>query len=290
MILVTGGSGHIGSRVTELLVAKEVPLRVMSRTPDHFAASKRFEAIYGDFEDPQSLDRAFKGVKTAFVVSGTAMPGQRCYEHKAAFDAAKRAGVEHVVYLSLKGASPESLYPYCRDHYESEKFLAETGMSFSSLRNSFYLDMFLQKFGPDGILRAPAGDGKGAFISREDAAQAAAAAVLNPPVGVVEVTGLEELSVKEIVDILAKQINIKLQYQSEAIDVMEARLQGALNDEWKRELEIGWFAAIANGEQLPVTDSFKIMTGRDPQTVEQYFAEFPELLDPLRDQLTRHAA
>lgn len=282
MILVTGACGHIGSRVTQLLAERGVNFRAMSRTPYRVAVTGEFETVYGDFEDPKSLDRAFNGIQTALIVSAKGMPGKRCFAHKIAFEAAKRAGVEHIVYLSLKGSSADSVYPYCRDHYESERFLAETGIAFTSLRNAFYLDMFLQKFGPDGIIRGPALTGKGAFVAREDAARAAACAVMNPPVGVVEITGPEELSISEIAERLSNLVGRKLEYNSETIDVARARIQGALIDEWKRELEIGWFDAIAQGEQLPVNHNFKTMTGVDAYTIEQYIGAFPELLDILR--------
>lgn len=281
MILVTGASGHIGSRVTEILAQKGAPLRVMSRTPDNVESTKDVEVVYGDFEDPPSLDKAFAGIQTALVISGKAMPGKRCFTHKIAFDAAKRAEVDHIIYLSLKGAGANSAYPYCRDHYESEKFLAETGVSFTSLRNSFYLDMFFQKFGPDGVMRGPAGDGKAAFTTREDTAQAAAAAALNPPVGVVDLTGPEALSLSDVAERFSNLVGRKLEYDSESVDVARARLQGSLNDEWKRDLEIGWFDAIEKGEQLPINDNFKKLTGKAPHTIEQYFDEFPELFKAL---------
>lgn len=282
MILLTGASGRIGSRVTELLLGQDVPLRAMSRTPDNVEPKSGFEIVYGDFEDQPSLDKAFSGVKTAVVISGQAIPGKRCFTHKSAFDAAKRAGVEHVIYLSLKGASENSVYPYSRDHYESEKFLAETGLSFSSLRNSFYLDMFFQKFGPDGIVRGPAGDGKGAFITREDAAQAVVSAALNPPVGIVELTGSEALSLNDVAERFSNLIGRKLEYNSESVDVARARLQGSLNDELNRELEIGWFDAIEKGEQMPVTANFEQLTGKAPHSIETYFAEFPFLFESLK--------
>jgi len=281
MILVTGASGHIGGRVTELLAMKGTPFRAMSRTPDRVGKPKNIDIVYGDFEDPQSLRRAFDGIETALIISGNSLPGKRCFEHKIAFQAAKDVGVEHIVYLSLMASNPDSAFPYSRDHYESEKFLAQTGVAFSSLHNAFYLDMFFQKIGPDGIVRGPAGDGKGAFITREDVAQAAAAAALNPPVGVVSITGPEALSVSEVVERFSKLIGRDLQYQAETVDVARVRLQGALNDEWKRDVEIGWFEAIERGELQPATDSFQKMTGRKPYTIEQYYLEFPHLFDSL---------
>lgn len=281
MILVTGASGHIGSRVTEILAAKGAQFRAMSRTPDRVGKPNNIEVVYGDFEDPKSLEKAFDGIKTALIISGNSMPGKRCFEHKIAFQAAKDAKVDHIVYLSLMGSSPESAFPYSRDHYESEKFLAETGVGFTSLRNAFYLDMFFQKIGPDGIVRGPAGDGKGAFITREDVAQAAAAAALNPPVGVIDITGPQALSIADVTQRFSTLVGRELSYQNETVDVARVRLQGALNDEWKRDVEIGWFEAIERGELIPVTDSFEQMTGKPPCTIEQYYDEFPQLFDSL---------
>lgn len=285
MILVTGASGHIGSRVTEILASKGAQFRAMSRTPDRLGKPKNIDIIYGDFEDPKSLEKAFSGVKTALIISGNAMPGKRCFTHKVAFQAAREANVDHIIYLSLMGSSSTSAFPYSRDHFESEKFLAETGIAFTSLRNAFYLDMFFQKIGADGIVRGPGGEGKGAFITREDAAQVAAAAALNPPVGVIDITGPCALSIAEVAARFSKLVGKELIYQDETVDVARVRLQGSLNDEWKRDVEIGWFEAIARGEQLPVTDSFLQMTGKQPQTIEQYFEDFPHLFNVLNGNL-----
>ncbi|HNB21568.1 MAG TPA: NAD(P)H-binding protein, partial [Candidatus Melainabacteria bacterium] len=77
MILVTSACGHIGSRVTQLLAERGVNFRAMSRTPDRVAVTGEFETVYGDFEDPKSLDRAFNGIQTALIVSAKGMPGKR---------------------------------------------------------------------------------------------------------------------------------------------------------------------------------------------------------------------
>ena len=281
MILVTGVSGRIGSRVTEILAAKGAQFKAMSRTPDRVGKPKNIEVVYGDFEDPKSLEKAFEGINTALIISGDSMPGKRCFSHKIAFQAAKNANVDHIIYLSLMGSSPDSAFPYSRDHYESEKFLAETGVAFTSLRNAFYLDMFFEKFGSDGIVRGPAGDGKAAFITREDVAQVAAAAALNPPVGVIDITGPEALSIADVAQRFSKLVGRELTYQSETVDVARARLQGSLTDEWKRDVEIGWFEAIERGELMSVTDSFEQMTGKPPCTIEQYYEEFAQLFDSL---------
>jgi hypothetical protein len=71
-----------------------------------------------------------------------------------------------------------------------------------------------------------------------------------------------------------------LRYEEETADTMRTRL-AAMNDV-ARDLEIGWFRAIAAGEQSPVTDTCRALTGEAPQTLEDYFAAFPDRLGPLR--------
>lgn len=286
MILVTGASGRIGSRVAQYLVAQQQPLRLMSRTPDELPDYEGVEKVFGDFNDPESLETAFDGIYTALIISGKDIPGNRCVGHKQAFDAAKQANVGHIVYLSLLGASPESEFPYCRDHYQSEKFLAATGVPYTALRNAFYLDFFLPKFDDNGVIRGPGDTGNGAFVSREDAARAAAAAVLSKPGGVKEITGPELLSIDDVARRLGYLVGRNLVYKNEFVTEAAERLDAAEKTQLEQNLEIGWFQAIAKGEQSKLSDDFAKLTNAEPQTLEEYFGEHMELLKDLRSPST----
>lgn len=287
MILVTGASGRVGSRVAQFLIAQQQPLRLMSRTPDELSGYEGVEKVFGDFNDPESLETAFDGIYTALIISGQDIPGNRCVGHKSAFDAAKEANVGHIVYLSLLGAGPESEFPYCRDHYQSEKFLAGTGVPFTALRIAFYLDYFLPKFDDKGIILGPGGTGNGAFISREDAARAAAAAVLSKPGGVHEITGPERLSIEDVARRLGYLVGRELVYKNEYVSEAVERLENAEASQLQQNLEIGWFQAIAKGEQSKLSDDFAKLTNAEPQTLEEYFGEHMELLNDLRSPSTR---
>src|ERR1035437_3807220 len=111
---------------------------------------------------------------------------ERAPLHRNAFQAAAQAGVRHIVYLSLQGAAADSKYPFSRDHYLSEEYLLATGVPCTVLRNAFYLDMFLERFDAAGVIRGPAGQGRGAFVSRGDVARTAAARLLQRPRGIHE--------------------------------------------------------------------------------------------------------
>src|SRR5260370_14542813 len=123
MILITGATGNIGRRVAELLSKRGETLRLMGRRVESMPDLAQSERVIGDYANPASLDKAFEGVNRAFIVSGYAEPDRRPELHWNAFQAASRAGVRHLVYLSFLGASPQSKFPMSRDHYLSEQYL-----------------------------------------------------------------------------------------------------------------------------------------------------------------------
>src|ERR1035437_10268870 len=218
MILITGASGRVGRRTAELLASEGRPLRLMTRTPQRVPRLVHAEVVYGDFAKPASLDSAFASVTSAQVVSGFAEPGERARLHRNAFEAAAHAHVQHVVYLSLQGASPDSKYPFSRDHALSEQYLAATRDPFTVLRNAFYLDMFLEMFDAAGVIRGPSKQGRGAFVSREDCARVASAVLTAPPGGTYDVTGPEALSLTDVARRLSVIVGRDLRYEDETVE------------------------------------------------------------------------
>ena len=284
MILVTGASGRIGSRVSELLSVSGQRLRLMSREPGKIKPFRGAEIVYGDFRDVPSLDAGFAGVDTALVISGKAPPGDRAEQHRNAFDAARRSGVRHVVYLSLEGASHESRYPYNRDHCVSEEYLAATKIPCTILRDSFYMEMFIDEFDASGVIRGPAGTGRGAFVARESVALTVTAVLKNPPGGVRDVTGPQALTVDEVARRFSALVGRRLSYEPESATAMTERLRAAGVPQQQIELKVGWFEAIAAGELAHPSDCVRRFTGVSALTLEENFTRFPNLLAPLRPQ------
>ncbi len=282
MLLITGASGRIGRRTAELLAGSGAHLRLMTRTPGQAPEFPQAEIIYGDFAQPPTLDAAFAGVSTALIVSGSAEPGARAELHRNAFQAAARARVRHVIYLSLVGSAPDSKYPFSRDHYQSEQFLRETGVPFTVLRNAFYMDMFPGMFDAAGVMRGPADGGKGAFVSREDCARVAAAALSSPPGGIHEITGPEAMDLAEVARRFSRLVGGKLLYEEETAEAGREWRTRLNEPHWRVELSLGWFQAIAAGELERPTDAVLRFTGKQPLQMEDYFSANPRLLDSLR--------
>lgn len=250
MILVTGASGRIGQRVAELLHVRGAELRLTSRKPAGAPALGGVDVVHDDFEQPQSLLQPFGGIDTALVISGMAPPGARALTHRNAFEAAARAGVRHIVYVALRGASATSPFPYNRDHFEGERFLAATGVANTCLRVGFYTDMFLSMIDPQVVLRGPAAAAcRGAFISREDVAQAA----MHPPGGAPEISGPEMLTFADVATGFSATSGTMVRFVEECRDAFRTHLDGSGLPPWVQELKIGWGDAVAAAaaEQAP---------------------------------------
>lgn len=283
-ILITGAAGHVGRQVAALLAAQGHALRLMGRQPERIPPLAGATSVYGDYADANSLRAAFAGVHTAFVVSGYAEPGERAKLHRNAFEAAARAGVGHVVYLSFQGAAPDSRFPMSRDHYQSEQYLQATGLAYTAVRDNLYLDLLPEMFGAQGVVRGPAGDGAAAFVAREDAARVAAALLVSPPAqsGPLDVTGPEALTLSEAAHRLSSLTGRQLRYEPETVEAGRQWRSQLGAPTWEVETWLGSYEAIAAGELRTCSDTVQRLTGQAPSALEAYFNRHPHLLDNLR--------
>jgi uncharacterized protein YbjT (DUF2867 family) len=127
VILVTGATGNTGSKLVRLLAEAGAPARALVRSPEKAASIHRLgmETVLGDFEQPDTLDAAMAGCDHLFLLSPPS-PHQAEQERNA-IDAAKRAGVGHVVALSVLGSSPDASVPFGRWHGEIDRASGRVG-------------------------------------------------------------------------------------------------------------------------------------------------------------------
>jgi len=284
MIVITGATGHIGGRAAELVAASGKAFRMTSREPSRLPEIPGAEKARADYEDPESLKEAFRGVKQAFIVSGYAPEGERAQGHINAIDAAVHAGAEHIVYLSFHGASPLSKFPMGRDHFLTEQHLAATGVSHTCLRDDLYLDGLPEMFDESGMVRGPAADGKAAWVSREDVAQVVAAVLLDPAKGggSLDITGPQAFGFAEAAERLSRLTGRKLGYVDESLSQARAwRAETGVPD-WVVDIWVGSYEAMAAGEMSSPAPTVKRILGREPLDLETYFQRNPHLLESLR--------
>src|SRR5690606_5277340 len=142
-LLITGASGQLGRRTAEFVLEAVEPGRLIlvTRNPDALAdlAALGVDVRQGDFNDPASLRRAFEGAGRLLLISATDLE-RRVEQHRNAIRAAVDSGVSHVIYTSGLRSEPGNPAAVSPSHYATEQALAESGLSWTVLRNSLYAE------------------------------------------------------------------------------------------------------------------------------------------------------
>lgn len=182
-LLVTGATGKLGTKIVDALL-KTVPanqLAVSVRNPEKAEGIKTrgVEVRQGDFDRPETLDTAFKGIDRLLIISADGDNETRIRQHTNAVAAAERAGVKFIVYTSIVNAQ-ESKNMLAPTHKATEEAILKTGIPYSFLRNNWYLEN--ESSSIQGVLEgAPwvtsAGTGKVGWALQQDYAEAAAAVI-----------------------------------------------------------------------------------------------------------------
>jgi NAD(P)H dehydrogenase (quinone) len=175
-IIVTGASGHFGNAAAKLLL-DQVPaedLVLLSRSPDKLAgfAEAGAQVRQADFDDPASLRPAMEGGERMLLIS-TVRVGSRVEQHTAAVEAAKAAGVKHVVYTSLLGVrTPGNPSVEGYDHIATERMIEASGLAFTHLRDSLYAEAVATAMAIPALMAGHkpenAGQGRVPIVSRDD--------------------------------------------------------------------------------------------------------------------------
>jgi len=278
--LVTGAGGHLGRRVVELLLeARAGKVIAATRDPAKLAdlAAKGAETRRADFDDPASLDAAFKGVDRLLIISTDAVgvPGKRERQHKAAVAAAARAHVGHVVYTSMPNPEPGSLIPFAPDHYETEQALTKSGLPHTILRVSWYAENLLRSLPSilaSGKWYSSAGEGRVANVARDDVARAAAGALIKTPGGKFDVTGPELLTTRQIAAIIAAVFAKPVEIVAVSDEQLLGGMVAAGVPKVFAELGVAFDANTRAGKIDLISDAVLKLTGRPPAPLRDVLA------------------
>jgi NAD(P)H dehydrogenase (quinone) len=156
-------------------------------------------------------------------------------------------------------------------------------MGYTFLRNNIYTDMFLGTLGQaisTGTLYAASADGKIGYVTREDCARAAAAALADGFEGrrSFDITGPEALSQYDIADIASKISGKTVNYVPLTLEALINGMVSAGLPQPVAELLASFDAAAAKGELNVVTSAVEELTGRKPTSVESFLAANRQVL------------
>ncbi|GLK16899.1 NmrA family NAD(P)-binding protein [Herbiconiux flava] len=180
MIIITGATGELGSRIVDRLLERVPPetVGVSVRDPARAQtlADRGVRVRAGDFTEPETLGHAFEGADRVLVISASIRGDAAVGANLAAVDAAVTAGAGRILYTSHQASAADSLFAPQAVHAATEQHLARLTVPTTALRNGFYANTLA--FQLDGALTtgtvaAPA-DGPVSWTAHDDLAEAAA--------------------------------------------------------------------------------------------------------------------
>lgn len=179
MILITGATGQLGKLVVDALI-KIVPADSIIAAVRNVEKAKDLTELgvqvrQADYNYPTSWDTAMQGAKKVLLISSSEI-GSRTPQHRTVIDAAKRSGVELLVYTSILHADT-SVLGIANEHRETEEAIQASGLPFTILRNSWYTENYALGIPAAlslGAVYGCAGDGLISSAARADYAEAAA--------------------------------------------------------------------------------------------------------------------
>lgn len=297
-ILLNGVDGNFGSRSARILLERYPHEDLIFTAPTEKGLEKYaqmgIETRIADFNNAEMLADTFQGADTVILISMPFVGPKRRAAHKIAIDAAVTAGVNRLVYTSIVGAGHEDINAYeVNDHVWTESYIKKQPIHYLLLRDSQYAEAMVSNFleaveNTNGVLMNNMGDGKMAFISRDDCALAAACAAMSDwEDRIVDVNGVELLTIAEYVAIASEVTGKKVEYKYINDDEMYAFFDSigvprtteemwadtAKNFPFCSDGMVSFGRAIRLNQMNTYTDDFEKLTGQKPITVRAMFED-----------------
>lgn len=276
-VLIVGATGTIGSRVAADLVRDGRDVVGLVRDASRAAAlPEGVRAMEADLDDPSAVDRAMQGVERVVLI--VANTPRQADQEATVIDAARRAGVVHLVKLSVGGAAPDAGLALARAHWAAEDRLRESGVPFTIVRPAFFMQNLLQYatwIGADGTWRLPLGDAAIAMVHASDVAEVIAAVVVAEPLGRdVVVSGGSALTMAEAAGILAEAAGRPVTYvDGDADEYFDGMLAAGNDEQYARDMTTLYDGIVRAGYAAAVSDDVRTILGREPRTFTEFAAE-----------------
>jgi NAD(P)H dehydrogenase (quinone) len=273
---VSGASGHLGKAVVAELLQRGIDHEIVAitRTPDNIPQA---QSRFGDYDQPESLAKAYAGLDRVLIITTVAPePGKRGAQNIAAIDAAVKAGVKHVVFMSAVGTRQEEEPARGASYWRGEQHLIATAPRWTILRMNFYAEAFVQMAQAavnQGVMPGLA-ENRAAFVARDDVAAAAAGILLGDghAGAIYNATGPERVSGAERAEIVAKITSKPVVFRV----ITEEQLRGALS---KANLPppvvnivVSIQASFASGAFDILTGDVERLGGRPPKSLQEVLA------------------
>ncbi|MGN8067786.1 SDR family oxidoreductase [Mucilaginibacter sp. 22184] len=282
MILVTGATGNLGKATIDSLVnrgvsSNNITALVRDENKSTELRSKGLQIKVGDYQDLESLKSAFRGVDKLLLVSSSSDISKRFEQHKNAINAAREAGVGHIVYTSfdMKNLQQSIMGEEVRYHAYTADYLKQIDIPYTLMNNTMYADMIPFLVGKDILnngISIPSGNGRTPFLPIKEMAEANAVVLTTPGHENKEYTIAAEtaFSFSEIADLLSDITGKTIAYNQPEVGSYIAQLIQTGASEEDAAYIARFCRAIANEEFNTSKSDVKQLLGRSPVSLKDF--------------------
>lgn len=278
MILVTGAGGTVGSEVLKQLQSSGAKVRAGFHNDEKVKAARArgIDAVKIDFDRPETLRDALRGVEKVFLLAG-GVPNQVEQETNLV-RAARDAGVKHIVKLSVFAADQEG-FSFAKLHRAVEKVIEKSGMAWTFLRPNSFMQNLINYDGPtirsQGAFYGAAGEEKISHIDVRDIAAVAVQALTGSghEGKAYTLTGSEALTHAQVAEKVSKAAGKKITYVDLSPDQWKQGLVGAGIPGAYADALLDLHAFYKRGGASKIEGEVKRVTGREPIRFDQFVKE-----------------
>src|SRR5262245_51143963 len=278
MICVTGAGGTVGSEVVKQLRAAKAAIRAayFSKEKADAARASGIDSVIIDYNRSETLRAAFQGCDKLFLL-GPNTQNQSELELNAV-EAAKAAGVKHIVKLSMLGADEEAV-SFAKTHRPVEKAIESSGLDWTFLRPNGFMQNVVTYMGEtirsEGVFYSACGEAKISHVDVRDIAAVAVKALTEPGHERMAyvLTGPQALTYDEIAAKLWYVLGRTINHINLAPSDMKGGMLAAGTPEWYADMLLDLERYYREQEASLIAKDIKQVTGRDPIPFEKYARE-----------------
>ena len=283
-ILVTGATGTVGGEVVKQLSSTGQKVRASVRSSTLVTSNdklKDVELVEIDYNKPETLTRAFKGVDKLFLLTPASPKAAELAANLVR--EAKKNGIKHIVKQSVMGADSELDVAHLRLHRQAEKIIEESGIAFTFLRPNDLMQNFVNFYLPtiksNNALYLPAEDAKVSFVDVRDIAATAVKTLTDDGKHVGKaytITGPEALSYSRAAEILSNVTGKKISYVNVSEEDTRVGMKAMGWDDWLINTTLQIFDLERKGYASKVSSDVEEVLGQKPISFSQFAKDYAQ--------------
>jgi NAD(P)H dehydrogenase (quinone) len=286
-VLILGASGTIGSQLVKDLEGKPVNIRITSRKQNEVEqiVAKGKDCRFLDLDDPTTFALALAGVDRVFLLTGYTVG--MLTQSKTLVDAAKKAGVSHIVHVGVF-AEWDTTDAHFAWHQMIEKYIEASGIAWTHLHPNMFMEALTGAYLPKDLsFTTYWEDRRVGYIAASDIAAVAAQVLADGPdrhAGEHYWLSVESHNGKEIAQLMSEVTGLDIRCEEKGLDEFKQLIEAWIAngaDSWYASANIEFVKQMLDGRMSymsMVQNDIPYILGRPAKTVREFLAENKEVL------------